>query len=205
MSDGAPAAESPGTYWPSAASSTDPRLPAVDLPASGAYLPNADTWEGIARETTAWIVQTADAVAADLMEGPYAPFSAKVTQERQAAYYADLLFDERGFPVPQEWTKLFQLAGAQGLVDAVKAGQRWRERHGLPAIVPPPARVGLAPGASQQAQEAAPEPAPGPPGGLSALPPAAPPQPGPPPPTPPRLPPAPGAAAPLPTPAMPGD
>lgn len=190
--------------WPSTASSTDPRLPAVDLPVSGAYLPTNDTWEGIARETTAWIVQTADAVAADLMEGPYAPFSAKVTQERQAAYYADLLFDERGFPVPAEWTKLFQLAGAQGLVDAVKAGQRWRERHGLPAIVPPPARVGLAPGASHEEQEG---PAAGPPGGLSA-PPAVPPPtappgvPGPPGMPPPMLTPPPPGAAP---PAMPGD
>lgn len=200
MSDnGAPAAAPPGPYWPSSASSVDPRLPAVDLPASGAYLPNADTWEGIARETTAWIVQTADAVSADLMEGPYAPFSAKVTQERQAAYYADLLFDARGFPVAAEWTKLFQLAGAQGLVDAVKAGQRWRERHGLPAIVPPPARVGLAPGASQEEQEGprASAASHGPPGGLSAPPPpAAPPQM-----APPLLTPPPPGAAP---PAMPG-
>lgn len=162
--------------WRSSASSTDPRLPAVDLPASGAYLPNADTWEGIARETTAWIVQTADAVAADLMEGPYAPFSAKVTQERQAAYYADTLFDPRGFPVSAQWQQLYQTAGAQGLVDAVKAGQRWREARGLPAIVPPPLRVGLAPGASHEEQEpptpeaaaslpqAPAAPAPGPPG-----------------------------------------
>lgn len=200
MRDGAPAAESPGTYWPSTASSVDPRLPAVDLPASGAYLPNSDTWEGIARETTAWIVQTADAVAADLMEGPYAPFSAKVTQERQAAYYADLLFDERGFPIAAEWTKLFQLAGAQGLVDAVKAGQRWRERHGLPAIVPPPARVGLAPGGSQEAQEG---PPPGPPGGLTppGPPPAGPPSMSPPSMSPPMPTPPPPAAPP---PAMPG-
>ena len=174
--DGGSAEGGRGPYWRATASSTDPRLPAVDLPVSGAYLPTNDTWEGIARETTAWIVQTADAVAADLMEGPYAPFSAKVTQERQAAYYADRLFDARGFPVSLEWQRLFQTAGAQGLVDAVQAAQRWRERRGLPAIVPPPARVGLAPGASHQEREwPPPGPPPGPPGG--AGPPAPPGQP----------------------------
>ena len=154
--------------WGSRAVTTDRRLPAARLPEAGSYLPAGDTWQGIADEVTAWIGQTADAAVAELMEGTYAPFSAKVTQERQAAYFADLLFDARGFPAAGAWQTLFRTAGARGLAEAVKAARRWREQRGQPVIAPPPLRPGPPPGTSNEARE-------GPPPGPARTPPAAPP------------------------------
>jgi hypothetical protein len=134
----------------------DGQAATVRLPRAAAYTDDAGYWNQIALEVAAWIEATSKAVAADLMDGLYAPFSARVTLERQSAYYAELLFYPGGMPNPQAWKELYQTAGADGLVEAVKGASRWRDDHGMPVVMPPPIEPGVPPGEQPAGVEAPP-------------------------------------------------
>jgi hypothetical protein len=124
----------------------DGQAATVRLPRADAHVDPQGYWEQIALEVAAWIDATAQTVAAELYEGAYAPFSARVTLERQAAYYAEFLFFAGGMPNPRAWEQLYQTAGADGLVDAVRGAARWRKDNGLPVTLPPPVEPGVPPG-----------------------------------------------------------
>lgn len=100
--------------------------------------PKAGELESIADEIAAWIENTATAVAAAMMDGTHAPFSARASQRELAEFYGDTLFGPDGMPVQDAWVGMYQRTGADGLKEAVEGGAAHRRANGLPVVLPPP-------------------------------------------------------------------
>jgi hypothetical protein len=100
--------------------------------------PHPGQLESIADEIADWVEVTSSAVALAVMDGTHAPFSARATQAELSAFYGETLFDQTGMPVTEQWSKMYQRTGADGLKEAVEGGRKYREAQGLPVIMPPP-------------------------------------------------------------------
>lgn len=100
--------------------------------------PKPGTLESIADEIALWIEGTSTAVAAAMMDGTHAPFSARASQAELAAFYGETLFTPDGMPNQEAWVRLYQRTGAEGLKEAVDGGAAFRETQGLPVVLPPP-------------------------------------------------------------------
>lgn len=70
------------------------------------------------------------------MDGAYAPFSARVSPEQAARFYAETLFTPEGTLDPKAWQKEFARLGAQGLANAINGAARYREQRGLKVLLP---------------------------------------------------------------------
>jgi len=83
-----------------------------------------------------WVESTAQEVAGAMMDGVYAPFSARVGQQDAARYYGETLFTPQGTLDPQRWQQEYARLGGQGLAAAINGGAAWRRARGLPVLLP---------------------------------------------------------------------
>jgi hypothetical protein len=95
-----------------------------------------DSIEAVADDVAFWVESTAKDVAGAMMDGPFAPFAARVSPSEQARYYGETLFETSGHLDPNRWWVEYQRLGADGLSQAINGGARWRRQHGLAVILP---------------------------------------------------------------------
>ena len=94
-----------------------------------------DSLESVADDVAFWIESTARDVARAMMDGVYAPFSARVSPQEQARYYAETLFTPQGTLDPVVWGKESARLGPEGLSRAINGAAVCRSR-GLPVLLP---------------------------------------------------------------------
>jgi hypothetical protein len=90
----------------------------------------------VADDVAYWIETTAREVARSMMDGVYAPFSARVSPQEQARYYAETLFTPEGTLDPVVWGKEFARLGPEGLSRAINGAAAYRRSRGLPVLLP---------------------------------------------------------------------
>jgi len=105
-------------------------------PGGGAPRVAPNSLESVADDVTHWVESTAQDVAGAMMDGVYAPFSARVSPQEQARYYGETLFTPQGQVDPKQWWAEYQRLGPEGLATAINGGAAWRRQHGLPVALP---------------------------------------------------------------------
>ena len=95
-------------------------------PAGGVPRVSPDSLESVADDVAFWIESTARDVARAMMDGVYAPFSARVSPQEQARYYAETLFTPQGTLDPVVWGKEFARLGPEGLSRAINGAAVYR-------------------------------------------------------------------------------
>ena len=105
-------------------------------PAGGVPRVSPDSLELVADDVAYWIETTAREVARSMMDGVYAPFSARVSPQEQARYYAETLFTPQGSLDPVVWGKEFARLGPEGLSRAINGAAAYRRSRGLPVLLP---------------------------------------------------------------------
>lgn len=105
-------------------------------PAGGVPRVSGESLESVADDVANWIEQTAREVARSMMDGVYAPFSARVSPQEQARYYAETLFTPEGTLDPVVWGKEYARIGPEGLSRAINGAAAYRRSRGLPVLLP---------------------------------------------------------------------
>jgi hypothetical protein len=105
-------------------------------PPAGVPQVTPDSLESIADDVAFWIETTAQDVARSLMDGVYAPFSARVTADDQAQFYGETLFTPEGTLDVDQWQKEYARLGPQGLARAINGAALWRRARGLRVLLP---------------------------------------------------------------------
>lgn len=134
-----------GDVYPARARRRTHALPARTATPALHPEPKQGQLESIADELAEWVEQTSSAVALAMMDGTHAPFSARATQAQLAAFYGEMLFGPDGMPIPDQWSRMYQRTGADGLREAVEGGAKWRRDQGMPVVLPPPTAWARAP------------------------------------------------------------
>jgi hypothetical protein len=105
-------------------------------PAGGTPRVDPSSLESVADDVAFWIEATAQDVSRAMMDGMYAPFSARLGQEETARYYGSTLFTPDGQLDPQQWWAEYARIGPDGLAKAINGGAAWRRRMGLRVSLP---------------------------------------------------------------------
>jgi hypothetical protein len=137
-------------YYPQRARTRKHAIPVKSAVPAMHPEPKAGTLESIADEIATWIEETSTAVAAAMMDGTHAPFSARASQQELAAFYGETLFGPDGMPVQDAWVSMYQRTGAEGLREAVEGGAEHRRSVGMPVIMPPPTAWAARPPESEE-------------------------------------------------------
>lgn len=105
-------------------------------PAGGTPRVDPNSLESVADDVAFWIESTAQDVAHAMMDGMYAPFSARLNQGDTARYYGETLFTPQGNLDPEQWWAEYARLGPDGLAKAITGGAGWRRRMGLAVLLP---------------------------------------------------------------------
>jgi hypothetical protein len=105
-------------------------------PAGGTPRVEPNSLESVADDVAYWIETTAQDVARAMMDGMYAPFSARISQSDAARYYGETLFTPQGQLDPDQWWAEYRRLGPDGLARAINGGAQWRRAHGLRVALP---------------------------------------------------------------------
>ena len=105
-------------------------------PAGGTPRVDPSSLESVSDDVAFWIEATAKDVAGAMMDGMYAPFSARLGQSDTAKYYGSTLFTPEGQLDPDQWWAEYARLGPDGLARAINGGARWRRQMGLRVALP---------------------------------------------------------------------
>lgn len=105
-------------------------------PAGGTPRVDPNSLESVSDDVAHWIETTAKDVSGAMMDGMYAPFSARISQSDAARYYAETLFKPDGSLDPAQWWAEYARLGPDGLARAINGGAQWRHAHGLRVALP---------------------------------------------------------------------
>jgi hypothetical protein len=105
-------------------------------PAGGTPRVDPNSLESVADDVAWWIESTAQDVARAMMDGMYAPFSARISQSDAARYYGETLFTPEGALDPDQWWAEYSRLGPDGLARAINGGAQWRRARGLRVALP---------------------------------------------------------------------
>jgi hypothetical protein len=105
-------------------------------PAGGTPRVDPNSLESVSDDVAYWIESIAKDVSGAMMDGMYAPFSARLGQSDTARYYGETLFTPDGQLDPQQWWAEYARLGPDGLARAINGGARWRRSMGLRVALP---------------------------------------------------------------------
>src|SRR5215510_4701510 len=105
-------------------------------PAGGTPRVDPNSLESVADDVAHWIETTAQEVSRAMMDGMYAPFSARISQGDAARYYGETLFTPQGQLDPTQWWAEYSRLGPDGLARAINGAARWRRARGLRVALP---------------------------------------------------------------------
>ena len=105
-------------------------------PAGGTPRVDPNSLESVADDVAYWIETTAQDVARAMMDGMYAPFSARISQGDTARYYGETLFTPEGQLDPTQWWAEYARLGPDGLARAIDGAAQWRRARGLRVALP---------------------------------------------------------------------
>ena len=105
-------------------------------PAGGTPRVDPNSLESVSDDVAYWIESIAKDVSGAMMDGMYAPFSARLGQSDTARYYGETLFTPDGQLDPQQWWAEYARLGPDGLARAINGGARWRRSMGLRVSLP---------------------------------------------------------------------
>lgn len=105
-------------------------------PAGGTPRVDPNSLESVADDVAFWIETMAQDVSRAMMDGMYAPFSARLNQSESARYYGETLFTPQGNLDPQQWWAEYARIGPDGLARAINGGAAWRRQMGLAVLLP---------------------------------------------------------------------
>lgn len=105
-------------------------------PAGGTPRVDPNSLESVSDDVAYWIESISKDVAGAMMDGMYAPFSARLNQSDAAKYYGSTLFTPEGQLDPTQWQAEFSRLGPDGLARAINGGARWRRQMGLRVSLP---------------------------------------------------------------------
>jgi hypothetical protein len=105
-------------------------------PAGGTPRVDPNSLESVADDVAFWIETTAQDVSRAMMDGMFAPFSARLSQSDSARYYGETLFTPQGTLDPDQWWAEYARVGPDGLARAINGGAAWRRQMGLAVLLP---------------------------------------------------------------------